>query len=77
MNRDTLYNDLYNVTGIGYYPQLHTLNTEYAENLDLLINKKLELTRQSATATVYNQYIVSTEDEIASVDDSIIKLAGV
>ena len=75
LDKNALYDDLYNI--MGYYPQLHTLNTEYAHNLELLTNYKLELTKQTATSTVYNQYILSTEDEISSIDDSLMKLAGV
>jgi hypothetical protein len=54
MDRNALYNDLYNMAGIAYYSKLHSLNTEYARNLEWLTNKKLEFTKQSATATVYN-----------------------
>jgi hypothetical protein len=62
---------------MAYYSHLHSLNTEYAQNLEYLNNKKLELTRQTATATVYNQYILAAEDELASINESIMKLAGV
>lgn len=77
LNKDALYDDLYNIAGMAYYSHLHSLNTEYAQNLEYLNNKKLELTRQTATATVYNQYILAAEDELASINESIMKLAGV
>ena len=75
LDKDTLYDDLYNVE--GYYPQLHSLNSEYAKNLELLLNKKTELTKQNATMIVYGQYISSITDEIDSINDSLMKLAGV
>lgn len=75
LDKDALYDDLYNIT--GYYSQLHTLNVEYAKNLELLTNKKIELTKQNATMTVYSQYISSAEEERISVIDSLMKLAGV
>ena len=78
LSKDVLYNDLYNATtGLKYYSTLHDLNVEYAKNLDSLSNKKIELTRQNATATVYNQYILSSKEELQSVEESIMKLAGV
>ena len=77
MDRNALYDDLYNVAGIAYYSRLHSLNTEYARNLEWLTNKKLEFTKQSATATVYSQYILAAEDELQSINESIMKLAGV
>lgn len=77
LNKDVLYNDLYNTTGMAYYAHLHELNSEYAKNLDNLLNKRTELTRQNATATVYNQYILSSKEELQSVEESIMKMAGV
>ena len=77
LNKDVLYNDLYNTTGMAYYAHLHELNSEYAKNLDNLLNKRMELTRQNATATVYNQYILSSKEELQSVEESIMKMAGV
>lgn len=77
LNKDILYNDLYNTTGMAYYAHLHELNTEYAKNLDNLLNKRSELTRQNATSTVYNQYILSSKEELQSVEESIMKMAGV
>lgn len=74
LEKDALYNDLYSVN--GYYYQLHALNTEYAKNLELLTNKKIELTKQNAMMTVYGQYISSIEDEINSIMDSLMKLSG-
>lgn len=77
LNKNVLYNDLYNTTGMAYYAHLHELNTEYAKNLDSLLNKRTELTRQNATSTVYNQYILSSKEELQSVEESIMKMAGV
>lgn len=77
LDKNVLYDDLYNIAGMAYYSHLHSLNSEYAQNLDYLTNKKSELTKQTATATVYNQYILAAEDELASINESIMKLAGV
>ena len=77
LDKNAIYDDLYNVAGIAYYSHLHELNTEYAQNLEYLTNKKLEYFKQTATATVYNQYIVAAEDELQSICESIMKLAGV
>jgi len=62
---------------MAYYSQLHTLNVQYAKNLDNLTNKKLELTKQTAMSTVYNQYVLASRQELQNVEDSIMKLAGV
>ena len=77
LDRSTLYNDLYTTSGLGFYSKLHTLNVEYANNLDKLLNKKNELTKQNAMATVYEQYILSSREELQTTEESIMKLAGV
>lgn len=75
LDKNILYNDLYNIE--GYYSQLNYYNTQYGKNLESLINKKNELTKQNAMMTVYTQYISSTQEEINSVMDSLFKLSGV
>ena len=78
LNGDVVNYDLYNNTSkLKYYPQLHALNTLYAENLERLINKKTELTRQQASQTVYDQYLTAAINEKQEVEQSIMKLAGV
>lgn len=77
LDKNALYDDLYNVGGMAYYSHLHSLNVEYAENLESLTNKKLELTKQTATAKVYNQYILSSKEELQNTEESLMKLAGV
>ena len=78
LNGDVLNFDLYNNTsGLRYYHQLHTFNTNYANNLTELINKKTELTRQKATQQVYEQYLTAAENELGEIQESIMKLAGV
>lgn len=77
LDGQALYNDLYNTAGLAYYSKLHDLNTQYDKNLQNLLNKKSELTKQSAMSTVYTQYISSALDELHSIEDSLIKLAGV
>lgn len=75
LDREVIYNDLY-TNGIRYYPTLHDLNTEYANNLEVITAKKTELTRQIATEKVYAQYISSSIQEKESIEESIMKLAG-
>lgn len=77
LDRSTLYDDLYTISGLGYYSKLHTLNVEYADNLDKLLNKRSELIKQNAMATVYEQYILSSREELQTTEESIMKLAGV
>lgn len=74
LDKNTLYNDLYGVN--GYYANLNARNVEYATNLDVITNKKIEQTKQKAMATVYGQYISASEEELNSIVDSLIKLAG-
>lgn len=76
LDGNALNNDLYNTSGLAYYSNLHRLNTEYTKNLEDLVQKKQELTRQQATATVYSQYISSASEELGDIESDIIKLAG-
>lgn len=75
LGKTILYNDLYNFK--GYYSQLRVLNIEYSKNLDDLVNKKNELTKQTAMSKIYTQHISAIEDEITSINTSLMKLAGV
>ena len=75
LSRDVLNNELYGIN--GYYTKLHNNNTQYAVNLDELIEKKTELTRQTAMAKVYEQYKAAAIKEKQSIEDSLMKLAGV
>ena len=77
LDSQAIYNDLYSTSGLAYYSHLHDLNSEYEKNLQSLINKKSELTKQSAMSTVYTQYISAAIDELNSIIDSLMKLAGV
>ena len=75
LSRDVLNNELYGID--GYYTELHNYNTQYAVKLDELIEKKTELTRQTAMAKVYEQYKAAATKEKQSIEDSLMKLAGV
>ena len=77
LDSDALYDDLYNSNGMNYYGQLHSLNTEYQNNLYTLLTKKNELIKQGAMGTVYHQYVVASLEEKYNVEESIMKLAGV
>lgn len=76
LDRNEINNDLYDANYMGYYVHLHALNVEYADNLEEIINKKTELTKQQATLTVYSQYISSALDEISEIEQDIMKLAN-
>ena len=78
LNRDIVYKDLFDPNGgLGYYTHLHNINTLYEDNLEIIVNKKTELTKQQATLTVYNQYLTSAIDERTKILDDLMKLANV
>ena len=74
LDKVTVYNDLYYVD--GYYSKLYINNINYAKNLEERTNKNLELTKQTAMLTVYKQYKKAAEDELNSITENLIKLAG-
>ena len=76
LNRDELYKDLYG-GDLNYYNELHRLNSTYIDNLEKLNNKKLELTKQEAMLTVYEQYKSAAIQELESVEEDLMKLASV
>jgi len=45
LDGNVLNNDLYGTTGLAYYSNLHNLNTKYMDNLEVILNKKNELTK--------------------------------
>lgn len=77
LDGNVLNNDLYGTEGLAYYNNLHNLNSRYMQNLELILNKKNELTKQTAMQTVYNQYLTAAREELQDVEDETIKLAGV
>ena len=77
LDGNILNNDLYGTTGLAYYSNLHNLNTKYMDNLEVILNKKNELTKQSAMSKVYTQYISASQQELQEIEDNVIKLAGV
>ena len=76
LSRKVLNEDLYGVSGLAYYSTLHNLNSEYEKNLEELLNKKNELTKQSAMAKVYEQYLSASKEEKQSIEEDLIKLAN-
>lgn len=77
LNRGDLNEDLYGISGLAYYSTLHNLNLEYERNLEILLNKKNELTKQLAMSKVYSQYLSAAIGEKQSIEDDLIKLANV
>lgn len=77
LDGNILNNDLYGTEGLAYYSNLHNLNSKYMQNLELILNKKNELIKQTAMQTVYNQYLSAAREELQDVEDETIKLAGV
>ena len=75
LDNDTIYEDLYGSDGL--YNTLHDNNVQYIENAELLSQKKNDLTKQKAQQTIYNQYLTAAEQEKVSIQDDLIKLAGV
>ena len=78
LSRAIIQKDLYGTTSdsLSYYTKLHNLNTAYETNLDIILNKRTELTRQESSQIVYQQYLSAAKDEKASIEDTIMKLAG-
>lgn len=77
LDGNVLNDDLYGTTGLAYYSKLHNLNTQYMSNLELILNKKNELVKQTAMSKVYTQYISAAQEEIIEIKDNITKLANV
>ena len=74
LDKETIQNDLYGAN--EYYDTLHKNNVKYMDNLNIIVNKNTELTRQIAQQKVYNQYLTSAQEERAAVESDIIKLSG-
>lgn len=77
LDGNVLNDDLYGTTGLAYYSNLHNLNTRYIDNLEIILNKKNELVKQTAMSKVYTQYISASQQELQEIEDTVIKLAGV
>lgn len=61
----------------AFYPSLKKINTEYNEKTKEIVAKKTELTKQTSLQTVYNQYVSSAEEQIATLQDNLCKLTGI
>lgn len=62
--------------GIGYYPELKKLNTEYYDSIELVSAKKIELDKQKSMLSLYKQYVISDDEQIAALQLEIAQLAG-
>lgn len=61
----------------GFYIELKKKNEAYLERAKLIEAKKTELTKQKSLYTVYDQYVTSAEEQIATLKDSLSKLANI
>ena len=62
--------------GIGYYPELKKLNTEYYDSIELVSAKKIELDKQKSMLSLYKQYVISDDEQITALQLEIAQLAG-
>lgn len=61
----------------GFYVELKNKNKDYLERAKLIETKKTELTKQKSLYTVYDQYVTSAEEQIATLQDNLSKLANI
>ena len=61
----------------AFYPSLKKINTEYNKKAKEIVAKKTELTKQTSLQTIYNQYVSSAEEQIATLQDNLCKLTGI
>lgn len=61
----------------GFYVELKDKNKIYLERAKLIEAKKTELTKQKSLYTVYDQYVTSAEEQIATLKDNLSKLANI
>ena len=61
----------------GFYVELKDKNKIYLERARLIEAKKTELTKQKSLYTVYDQYVTSAEEQIATLKDNLSKLANI
>ena len=61
----------------GFYIELKKKNEVYLERAKLIEAKKTELTKQKSLYTVYDQYVTSAEEQIATLKDNLSKLANI
>ena len=61
----------------GFYIKLKKKNEDYLERAKLIEAKKTELTKQKSLYTVYDQYVTSAEEQIATLKDNLSKLANI
>lgn len=61
----------------GFYIELKKKNEAYLERAKLIEAKKTELIKQKSLYTVYDQYVTSAEEQIATLKDNLSKLANI
>lgn len=74
LNREDLYNDLYNTAYIGYYYWLNKYNLQYDALTNDLIVKKQELSRKQSYLSVYDSAITSLNEQIQIAKEELMKI---
>ena len=77
LDKTQLYKDLYTTGGIGYYYYLHSYNSEYDSNAEILRTKNLDLVRQEAQVKVYEEYLTAARQQLGVIESDMKNLAGV
>lgn len=62
--------------GMGFYPSIKAINTEYNSRVEEISAKKNELTNQNSLKTVYEQYVSSAAEQITSLKSQLAFLIG-
>ena len=61
----------------AFYPSLKKINSNYNKTAKEIAAKKTEFTKQTSLQEVYNQYVTSAEEQIATLQDNLCKLTGI
>ena len=78
LTRKDVYNDLYSSEPeyVGYYYYLNNYNKEYDELNEKLTARLQEFDRQKAMQQTYQEYVTASNEEITTLLDEVLKLAG-
>ena len=78
LTRKDVYNDLYSSEPeyVGYYYYLNNYNKEYDELAEKLTARLQEFDRQKAMQQTYQEYVTASNEEITTLLDEVLKLAG-
>lgn len=69
--------DLYSSTdGIGYYFNLHRINSEYQKNARLVTDKKGQLTHYASSLKIFEDAVSSLTEQISDLQSDLDKASG-